>query len=66
VKKLNLEKVSIMEEDIHLKYLQSFLIKFLKYQSKNIDDFESENYFKYPILIKYLNFAFKRNSPNPV
>ena len=51
VDKLNKEKVSILEETIHLKFLHIFLIKFLKRIIKLIYKFNFDEYSKYPRLI---------------
>ena len=53
--KLINEKVSILEETIHLKFLHSFLIKFIKIYLKDILKlFGYDEYSKYPIIINYL------------
>ena len=60
--KLAEENASILEEVIHLKFLQSFLIKFAKFFQKEILEFDENNYCKFPILIKYfmdIDFCLK-------
>ena len=52
--KLLIEKVSLLEETIHLKFLHTFLIKFLKWVIKDIYKFEFDEYSKYPIMINCL------------
>ena len=52
--KLNINKESILEETIHLKFVHSFLIKFLKFNNKLRCLFEYNEYSKYPIMIKNL------------
>ena len=52
--KLCKNKESILEEKIHLKFLHSFLIKFLKLNYKTNSLFEYNEYSKYPTMIKYL------------
>ena len=52
--KLNINKESILEETIHLKFIHSFLIKFIKYNNKIRSLFEYNEYFKFPTMIKYL------------
>jgi len=52
--KLNINKESILEETIHLKFVHSFLIKYLKYYNKIRCLFEYKEYSKYPTMIKYL------------
>ena len=54
VNKLKEEKASILEETIHLKFLQIFVIKFLKRIIKLIYKFEFEEYSQYPIMIRNL------------
>ena len=58
--KLEKEKVSILDEIIHLKYIQIFLIKYCKYFTKQIFDFDE--YSKFPVMIKSfqdMDFCFK-------
>ena len=58
--KLTEEKVSILDEIEHLKYLQIFLIKYCKYYTKKIYDFD--DIFKFPSMIKCfedLDFCLK-------
>ena len=58
--KLEKEKVSILDETIHLKYIQIFLIKYCKYFTKKIYDFDE--FSKFPVMIKSLqdmDFCFK-------
>ena len=52
--KLVKEKSSILEEINLLKFLQSFLIKFVKFWAKIFVEFEYDDYCKFPLLIKYL------------
>lgn len=52
--KLLKEKVSILEEKNSLKFLHSFLVKFLKLWKNIVSEFEYDNYSKFPIMIKYL------------
>ena len=55
VNKLVKKKESILEETKHLKFIQSFLIKFLKFDSKiQTCLFQYDEYSKYPVMIKYL------------
>ena len=59
--KLSNEKVSITEEVIHLKFLQSFLIKSAKFFGEPCN-FKYDDYCKFPILIKYfmdIDFCLK-------
>ena len=48
--KLEKEKLSILDETIHLKYIQTFLIKFIKKISKKLFDFDE--FSKYPAMVK--------------
>ena len=60
--KLNKEKVSILEETIHLKFLHIFLIKFLKRIIILTYKFDFDEYSKYPKLINNfmdLDFCLK-------
>jgi len=60
--KLSKDKVSILEETIHLKFLHIFLIKFLKRIIKLIYKFDFDEYSKYPNLINNfmdLDFCLK-------
>ena len=62
IDKLNKEKVSILEETIHLKFLHIFLIKFLKRIIKLLYEFSFDEYSKYPKLINNfmdLDFCLK-------
>ncbi len=52
VQKLEMEKVSILDETVHLKFLQIFLLKYCKIFTKMVYDFDE--FSKYPIMIKYL------------
>lgn len=55
MEKLNKEELSILEETENLKFLHSFLIKFIKYFIKEILELIGyDEYSKFPILIKYL------------
>ena len=58
--KLNKENASILEEVIHLKFLQAFLIKFQKFFLK--EEFVLIDFCKFPLLIKYfmdIDFCLK-------
>ena len=58
--KLTEEKVSILDETVHLKFLQTFLIKYCKYYTKMIYGFD--DYSKFPSMIKCfedLDFCLK-------
>ena len=60
--KLNNEKVSILEEIIHLKFIQTFLIKHTKFIRKIAYKIDYDDYCKFPILIKYfmdIDFCLK-------
>ena len=48
--KLEKEKLSILDETIHLKYIQTFLIRFIKKFSKKLFDFDE--FSKYPSMVK--------------
>ena len=50
--KLEKEKVSILDETIHLKYIQIFLIKYCKFFTKKVYDFDE--FSKFPSMIKLL------------
>ena len=50
LEKLEKEKVSILDETIHLKFLQIFLIKYCKRLTKVVYNFDE--YSKYPVMIK--------------
>ena len=54
VKKVLIEKVSILNETIHLKNLHIFLIKYLIWFIKIIFKFEFDEYLNYPIMINNL------------
>ena len=52
IKKLEEEKISILDETSHLKFIQTFLIKCIKKFSKMIYNFDE--FSKFPTMIKYL------------
>lgn len=53
--KLAEEKVSILEENVHLKFLHSFLKKFAKLNATTfITECKFENFNRFPTMIKYL------------
>ena len=54
VNKIIEEKVSILEEIISLKSMQTFLIKSVKLWAKITVKFEYDNYCKFPLIIKNL------------
>ena len=62
VNKINKENASILEEVIHLKFLHTFLINFAKFFQKEILEFDSKDFCKFPLLIKYfmdIDFCLK-------
>ena len=52
IKKLEEEKISILDETSHLKFIQTFLIKCIKKFSKMVYNFDE--FSKFPTMIKYL------------
>jgi len=53
--KLVKEEVFILEENTHLKFFHSFLIKFIKFYSTTLlSEFKFQNFNRFPTMIKYL------------
>ena len=60
--KLIEEKTSILDETLNLKFLQVFLIGYIKRLTKYIYKFNNDDFSKYPVMIKYLidlDFCFR-------